>query len=116
MTKIAFMTLFNPGDVLLIRFPFTDLSSSKKRPAVAISTADFAMKYGDMVVLALTSRPQEDAFRLEDWREAGLLKPTWGKPLIGTISLSLAEARLGTLSSRDKQRVMCMLDTIVPRG
>ena len=110
------MTPFNPGDVLLIRFPFTDLSSSKKRPAVAISTADFALKYGDMVVLALTSRPQEDAFRLEDWREAGLLKPTWVKPLIGTISLSLAEASLGTLSSRDKQRVISMLDAIVPRG
>ena len=109
------MTPFSPGDVVLVRFPFTDLSSSKKRPAVALSTADFALKYGDMVVLALTSQPQEDAFRLEDWREAGLLKPTWGKPLIGTISLSLAEASLGTLSSRDQRRVMFMLDTIVPR-
>ena len=113
---MASMTPFSPGDVILVRFPFTDLSSSKKRPAVALSTADFSGKYGDMVLLALTSCPQEDAFRLEDWQEAGLLKPTWGKPLIATISLSLAEARLGTLSSRDKQRVISMLDVIVPRG
>lgn len=116
MTKIAFMTPFEPGDVLLIRFPFTNLSSSKKRPAVAISTVDFTTKYGDIIVLALTSRPQEDVFRLEDWREAGLLKPTWLKPLIGTIAVSLVETRLGMLSLRDKQLVLSMINTIVPRG
>ena len=110
------MTLFDFGDVILVRFPFTDLSASKKRPAAVISTGDFAKRYGDVVVLALTSRPQEgDLFQLDDWRDAGLLKPTWIKPLIGTIALSLTEGRLGVLSARDKQRLRSILNTVIPR-
>lgn len=110
------MTPFDSGEVVLVRFPFTDLSASKKRPAVVISTGDFSMKYGDAVVMALTSRRQEnDLFRLDDWQDAGLLKPTWIKPLVGTIALSLIGVRLGVLSVRDKKRVASILDAIMPR-
>jgi hypothetical protein len=31
------MTPFEPGDVVLVRFPFTDLTAVKKRPALIVA-------------------------------------------------------------------------------
>jgi mRNA-degrading endonuclease toxin of MazEF toxin-antitoxin module len=50
------MTLYNPGAIVLLRFPFSLLHTAKKRPAVVISPAQYFRCYGDLVVLALTSR------------------------------------------------------------
>jgi len=46
------MTRFRPGDIVLVRFPFTDFSITKKRPAVVLSTPRFTARNGDVVVLA----------------------------------------------------------------
>ena len=43
------------GDLLLIPFPFTDFSATKRRPVLAITGAD---GYGDFIALPVTSRPQ----------------------------------------------------------
>ncbi len=62
------MTPYSPGDVVLVRFPFSGLATSKKHPAVVISPTVYASMHGDVVVLALTSRPQEnDSLGLVDW-------------------------------------------------
>ena len=100
------MTTFRPGDVVLVHFPFTDLSSTNKRPALVLSPAAYAAKHGDVVVLALTSQPQPDSsLLLRNWRNAGLPMPTWLKPVIGTLSSRLVVRRLGRLAMPDQQRV-----------
>jgi mRNA interferase MazF len=45
------------GDLLLVPFPFTDLSATKRRPVLALTTAD---SYGDFIALPVTSRPQAE--------------------------------------------------------
>lgn len=35
------MTTCEPGAVVLVRFPFTDLSTTKKRPALIVSPVTF---------------------------------------------------------------------------
>jgi len=45
------------GDLLLIPFPFTDLSAAKRRPVVALTPAD---SYGDFIALPVTWRPQAE--------------------------------------------------------
>jgi mRNA interferase MazF len=45
------------GDVLLVPFPFTDLSATKRRPVLALTDAD---SYGDFIALPVTSRPQSE--------------------------------------------------------
>jgi hypothetical protein len=66
------MTLYNPGDVVLVRFPFTDLSTTKKRPALVISPAGFTAKNGDLVVLdwSVPNRRFPSASKLEKCRIA----------------------------------------------
>src|SRR5437762_14118064 len=76
------MIPYNSGDVVLVRFPFTDLQSSKRRPALIVNPPSFGKKYGDIVVLALSSQdPQDDTLKLVNWKAAGLPKPTWVKAL-----------------------------------
>ncbi|MCK4625129.1 MAG: type II toxin-antitoxin system PemK/MazF family toxin [Phycisphaerae bacterium] len=70
------MIKFKAGDVVLVCFPFTDLETRKRRPALVVSPVGFSERYEDVVILPLTSRRQNDDLRLEKWREAGLVKPT----------------------------------------
>ena len=110
------MTVYKPGDVVLVRFPFTDLASAKKRPALVLSPAVFASRYGDVVVLALTSQKQNDtALRLKRWREAGLPKPTWIKPLIGTLTARLIVRRLGKLAEEDRKKAPQALRLLIAK-
>jgi mRNA interferase MazF len=45
------------GDLLLIPFPFSDLSATKRRPVLALTAPD---SYGDFIALPVTSRPQTE--------------------------------------------------------
>lgn len=107
------MTPYNPGDVLLLPFPFTSLSSSKKRPAVVVSPVEYHALYGDLVLMALTSQVQSDGVLLRDWQQAGLPKPTWVKPLIGTFACSIVDKRLGCLTQGDWGAVRRALSQVV---
>jgi mRNA interferase MazF len=101
------MTPCDPGDVVLVRFPFSDLVASKKRPVLVLSPRGYGNRYGDVVVLALTSQDSGDEqFALQNWQQAGLPKPTWFKPLIATITSRIIDRRLGTLSAEDLPRAV----------
>ena len=95
-------TAFSPGTVVLVRFPFTNLETHKKRPAVVVSPAEYAERHGDIVIVPLTSVDQQDAgLRLDKWKDAGLVKPSWVKPLVGTVSAGIVERALGRLGEGD---------------
>lgn len=49
-------TRYKCGDIVLVPFPFTDLSSSKRRPALVISPDAFNDRMEDVVVAAITSQ------------------------------------------------------------
>jgi mRNA interferase MazF len=49
------MTPYNPGDVVLIPFPFTDFSTFKQRPAVILSSGEFNRSSADVIIAAVTS-------------------------------------------------------------
>jgi len=46
--------MFERGDLLLVPFPFSDLSASKRRPVLALTGPD---GYGDFIALPVTSPP-----------------------------------------------------------
>jgi mRNA interferase MazF len=49
--------MFERGDLLLVPFPFSDLSAVKRRPVLALTPPD---GYGDFIALPVTSRPQAE--------------------------------------------------------
>ena len=55
-------TRYRRGDIVLVSFPFTDLSSSKRRPALVISPDTFNDHGQDLVLVAITSEHPDDRF------------------------------------------------------
>ena len=113
-TKTRRMTPCRPADVVLVRFPFTDFTVSKKRPALVVCPDGYEERYNDVVLLPLTSTAQPE-LELVCWREAGLIKRTWIKPLLATVSSIFVLKRLGSLAEADNERVVRALRALVDR-
>ena len=68
------------GDVVLVPFPFTDLSTTKQRPAVVLSSQRYHQATGDCLVAAITSirpptlPPGDVPLSPEEQAAGGLLK------------------------------------------
>ncbi len=96
---------FQRGDVVLIPFPYTDLSASKTRPAVVVS-GDVYHKARSELLLAYVS-PQVSRvnstidYVLSDWAAAGLLKPSFVRPKVAAVEPALIVHRIGALSALD---------------
>jgi mRNA-degrading endonuclease toxin of MazEF toxin-antitoxin module len=102
------------GEIVLVHYPFTDFSTLKQRPAVVLSPKDYADRFGDVIVMPLTSQPESNtALALSQWRSAGLIKPSWVKPIIGTLSIHLIRKRLGKLVDADVSCVRAALATMI---
>ena len=105
------MPNYSKGDVLLVRYPFTDLSGVKVRPAVVVHAPHPSQ---DSLIIPLTSRltsllPGE--FLLKDWEKAGLNVPTAVKRGIYTFHPSLIARIVGRLSAQDAQSLEKSLRT-----
>ncbi|MCY7406080.1 MAG: type II toxin-antitoxin system PemK/MazF family toxin [Alkalinema sp. CAN_BIN05] len=50
--------MLNPGELVLIPVPFTDLSSQKRRPVIMISSREYNQSSRDVLVVAVTSNLQ----------------------------------------------------------
>jgi mRNA interferase MazF len=55
--------MFKRGDIIAVPFPFTDLSSSKLRPALIISNHSIE-ETGDVVIVMITSQNKSDGFNI----------------------------------------------------
>jgi mRNA interferase MazF len=49
-------TPFKRGDIVLVPFPFTDLTTTKQRPGLVISSDAFNAANNDVVLLTITSQ------------------------------------------------------------
>ena len=99
------MPNYSINDVLLVRYPFTDLSGVKVRPAVVVHAPHPSQ---DSFVVPLTSRLaslQPGEFVLAAWEKAGLNVPTAVKRGIYTIHPSLIAKLIGHLSAKDSRRL-----------
>jgi mRNA interferase MazF len=111
------MTTYEFGDVVLVPFPFTDQTATKKRPAVIISSTPYHQYYPDLILMAITSQTNPTTLigeaAIADWQSAGLLKPSVIKPILTTIERGLVIRKLGQFSQSDQQTLQQILQTIL---
>jgi mRNA interferase MazF len=89
------------GDLLLVPFPFSDLSATKRRPVLVLTTPD---SYGDFIALPVTSRPQTEhglPVAASDLVTGSLPAASWIRTdRIVTLNISLVVKILGRISER----------------
>ncbi len=111
------MTESEFGDVVLVPFPFTDQTTTKKRPAVVVSSAAYQAERPDLIILAITSRSRSTItvgeVPVAQWQDAGLLKPSVFKPLLTTIEKGLVLQKLGRLADPDREQLRQILRNIL---
>ena len=105
------MTIYKPGDLVLLDFPFTSGEQTKRRPALVLLDDGGA----DVVVARVTSQSRQDTFDVEltDWRGAGLILPSVARlHKIATLEKTLVVRTLGGLQSADRQAVATKLEKL----
>lgn len=95
------MPSFSKNEIVLVRYPFSDLTKLKVRPAVVVN-APHSSK--DLFIVALTSKTQSlmaGEFVLVEWQNAGLNVETAVKRGVFTIHEKLVLKSVDILTDAD---------------
>ena len=108
MKKILSTTAF---DIVLVPFPFSDLSLNKKRPCMVLSSISPKGLNSHSVVSMITSNMMGLDFpydyEIEDYLKAGLPKPSVLRlSKIVTIDNQIILSKLGKLQEADMEKVV----------
>jgi len=102
------MKRYQPGELVLLLFPFTGTQGTKRRPAlVLLDTGD-----ADIVVARVTSQARQSPYDVEvtDWRGAGLrLQSIVRLHKLATLEKASVDRSLGTLTAADWATVRAMV-------
>ena len=111
------MVALTPGLVVLVRFPFSDLSSSKLRPAVALAHAGGV----DWVLCQVTSNPYGDPSAVpltgSSFASGGLHRDSFARPgKLFTASASIVVRDAGALVREAHQAVVKSIVALLESG
>jgi mRNA interferase MazF len=95
---------YKKWDIILVPFPFSDLSASKKRPAIVVSPNEYNLGL-DIVIAFITSKIDVKArigdYRIQEWKKANLPKPSLIRMKFATIDKKIVVKQFGKLCSND---------------
>jgi len=103
------IVIFDIYDVVVVPFPFTDKTTTKRRPALILSNTDsFNRHIGHSVMAMITSAknskwPLDSA--INDLDNAGLSSPSIIRMKLFTLDNRLVIRKAGTLSKKDQLTV-----------
>ena len=108
------------GDVVLIPVPFTDLSSSKRRPVIVVSCNAYNEATADMIVVAMTSNPAPAPYSFtitsSDLAQGSLNRPgTVRVDKIYALSQNLIATKFGRVDSATLDRIARLLHEVIAR-
>ena len=110
-------TSFEFGQIVLVRFPFTDQHGGKQRPAVVISSQTYNQKRADVILMAITSQIRQNPgfgeVDIQSWQSAGLLNPSIIKPVVFTAEKTIIKKTLGKLKQQDQSSLVKSIASII---
>lgn len=102
--------MIEPGAVVTALLP--GARSTKRRPAIVISTPDYHAARPDLLLAIVTSRVEDAVtpfdYVLFDWRQAGLSLPSAMRSYLFTVE-QIEATKIGHLSPEDWQEVQARL-------
>jgi mRNA interferase MazF len=108
MTRIQLMTGYKRGDVVLVRFIFSDETRERQRPAVVVSSGAYHQSRQEAIIAAITSRTDRILLGdhlINDWEGAGLLFPSVATAVIRTIKQGMIAKKLGIMPPPDMKGI-----------
>lgn len=109
---------YEQGDIVLIPFPFTDLSQTKKRPALVISNST-ANQSGDYLLMQITSKYSADLcvkILLADYEEERLPIQSFVRiNKIFCLNGSLIEKKISSVTAGFSKRITQEIIAIIKR-
>lgn len=104
---------FEAFDVVVVPFPFSDRSTTKRRPALVLSDAKaFNKQVGQSVLAMITSARNADwplDVEIEDLNTAGLPSASVVRMKLFTLDDQLVIRKAGTLAEHDRRGVVATL-------
>ena len=105
------------GSVVLVPFPFSDLSQSKRRPAVVLADAE----RGDWILCQVTSKSYGDARAVEmtddDFEQGSLRLVSYARPAkLFTAHESLFVSEAGVLGGKALKRITDEVVSVIQRN
>lgn len=95
---------YKKWDIVLVPFPFTDLSAVKKRPGLIISPNEYNGDQ-DVVIAFVTSKidthHRMGDYKIREWEKSSLPKPSMIRMKFTTIDKSIIIKTLGRLQKKD---------------
>lgn len=105
MSMMKSIMIYKKWDIVLVPFPFTDLSITKKRPALIISPDEYNRNL-DVVIVFITSQSALEYrfgdYGIQKWKDANLPKPSTLRMKFATIDKSIIIKKLGQLDNTDR--------------
>jgi mRNA interferase MazF len=99
------MPSYSKNEIVLVWYPFSDLTSAKVRPAVIVTAPHTSQ---DVFIVPLTSKTtalRAGEFVLAEWKRAGLNVETAAKRGIFTIHAKLVLKSIGRLLTVDAEKL-----------
>lgn len=105
-------------DIVLVPVPFTDLTTTKRRPVIVISNAAYHQQTEDMIIVAMTSNPGAAPFAFliqnSDLESGTLNRPGIVRPdKVFTLARRLAQKIFGRVSVQVLDKIRAALAQIV---
>ena len=113
------MTVYEPGDVVLVPYPFGERAGGRKRPALVISPAEYNRNTSALLIAQITGRLSGESrpgdYTIEHWKDANLPRPALVRCRLATLQTSLVLRRLGKLTEADFRNAQAAIDTALGR-
>jgi mRNA interferase MazF len=109
--------MFNQGEIVLVPVPFTDLTSTRRRPVIILSNDAYNTNTADVVVVAMTSNltPTAHSFVISsaDLDSGALNKPSRVRvDKIYTLSQQIIIKRFAKVNATTMDRIRQLLSDL----
>jgi mRNA interferase MazF len=109
--------IYNKFDIVVLPFPFSDLKTSKKRPALVISSRkEFGSDTNCSIVMMITTAKKSfwpGDVLIKDIKSAGLIKDCYIRFKFFTIDNRLILSKKGKLTDGDSNRLKKQFGKII---
>ncbi len=108
---------YSKYDIVIVKFPFSDIKAYKARPAVVVSNSFFNQNSRNTIfILAISSKIDtklEFEPKILDWQKCGLLKQSIFKSAIATIETNMIIHKIGYLTKTDREHLDNLIERII---